>query len=183
MSRLLGAAALAVLAAVACASETICIDFGGQPAIRYKAIAIAAEILKDAGVQTEFKDGRRSCATLENAIVVTISEQTPAKDHPGALAYAMPFERTSIVVFYDRVAAIPADTPSLLGHVLVHEIAHMFQGVEHHSSTGVMKAKWDRHDYLGMQRHALHFTEEDVMLIRQGLQGRASRAASAPSMK
>jgi hypothetical protein len=142
----------------------------------YRARTIAARILKDAGVQLEFKNDERSCAASGNAIVVTLSDRTPDGEHPGALAYAMPFQRTRIVVFYDRVlaAARPTGAPSVLGHVLAHEIAHMFQGVEHHSLTGLMKAKWDYRDYVEMQRDRLQFTEEDLLLIRQGLENRAS---------
>jgi hypothetical protein len=174
--RLLGAAALVVATRGAWAAETVCMNPGGNAATTYRAEGIAVRILKDAGVRIEFKDEARSCAALRSGIVISVSERTSASDHPGALAYAMPFERTRIVVFYDRilVTVLPRAVPSLLGHVLAHEIAHMLQGIEHHSSTGVMKEKWDHNDYAEMQRHDLRFTEEDLLLIRQGLRIRAS---------
>jgi hypothetical protein len=123
---------------------------------------------------------------LGASIVITVSEHTPPADHPGALAYAMPYERTHIVVFYDRLLdnVPPSAMPALLGHVLAHEIAHILQGTDHHSASGVMQAKWTHGDYVDMQRRPLRFTEEDLMLIRQGIQNRASRrAASAKSLK
>jgi hypothetical protein len=128
-----------------------------------------------------FKNDARSCSALKNGIVITVSERTSLGDHPGALAYAMPFERTHIVVFYDRILTTvrPESVPSLLGHVLAHEVAHMFQGIEHHASTGVMKERWDHSDYVEMQRHPLRFTDEDLLLIRQGLRIRASPKGAA----
>ena len=158
------------------AGEAVCMNRAGNPATAYRAQGVAARILKGADVQLEFKNDARACAALRGAIVITMSEQTPATDHPGALAYAMPYEQTHIVVFYDRVLANfrPAGVPSLFGHVLAHEIAHILQGVERHSSTGVMKKKWDYGDYVEMQRQPLRFTDEDLLLIRQGLRNRAS---------
>jgi hypothetical protein len=94
----------------------------------------------------------------------------------------MPYEQTHIVVFYDRVvaAAHPIGVSSLLGHVLAHEIVHILQGLDRHSSTGVMKEKWDYRDYVEMQRRPLSFTNEDLQLIRQGLVNRASGRLRSP---
>jgi hypothetical protein len=44
------------------------------------------------------------CAhALRRAILIRMSDQTPVADHPGSLAYAMPYEHSHIVVFCDRV--------------------------------------------------------------------------------
>lgn len=81
------------------AGETVCMNRAGNAVTVYRAQAIAARILIGAGVLVEFKGDVRACAGLRNAIVITVSEQTPAMDHPGSLAYAMPYEQTQIVVF------------------------------------------------------------------------------------
>jgi hypothetical protein len=156
----------------------------GNVAAAYRAQAIATRLLKGAGVQLEFKDDARACAASSTAIVITISERTPANDHPGSLAYAMPFERTHIMVFYDRVLTNvrQAAVPYLLGHVLAHEIGHILQGVERHSATGVMKERWDYRDYVEMQHQTLCFTDEDLLLIRQGLKNRASGRLPSPQL-
>jgi hypothetical protein len=77
-------------------------------------------------------------------------------------------------VFYDRVrAAAPGPRlPSLLAHVLAHEIAHVVQGVHHHASEGLMKAHWVSDDVAGMAWRALPFTTVDVDLLRRGLDER-----------
>jgi hypothetical protein len=109
--------------------------------------------------------------------VFTVSLETPLNRHPGALAYALPFDGTRVVLFYDRVlrAAGPAAAPSLLGHVLAHEIVHKLQGVDAHSASGLMKPRWDKRDYDAMQRAPLPFTQEDLTLMDRGLEWRASR--------
>ena len=184
--RFLRAWTLLLVATGAWGGETVCTNPGGNATAVYRARGIAAQILREAGVHVEFKDDEDHCRTVANAMVIAVSHQTPEDHHPGALAYAMPFEGTRIVVFYDRVRrTVRADAvPSLLGHVLAHEIVHMLQGVERHSTTGVMKQKWNYHDYVEMELRPLRFTDEDVLLIRQGLKTRASgRAASVGSLK
>jgi hypothetical protein len=57
--------------------------------------------------------------------------------------------------------------------VLAHEIGHVLQGIERHSETGVMMAKWTSEDYKQMVVKPLAFTEEDVILIHNGMEGRA----------
>jgi hypothetical protein len=115
------------------------------------------------------------CTAGGNGIVVTVSNVTPRDLHGGALAYALPYERTHIVLFYDRVLNTvgPNSVPALLGHVLAHEIVHILQGVAVHSATGIMKERWDSQDYAEMQRGRLKFTRDDIDLIGQGTKSRA----------
>src|SRR5262249_1158427 len=60
---------------------------------------------------------------------------------PKALAYAMPYEKTHMVVFLDRVRAVaePNAVRFVLAYVLLHEITHMLEGMARHSETGIMK--------------------------------------------
>lgn len=159
---------------------TACMNPGGSAGIIFRGEAAATQILKQAGIRLDWRMDERAC-TEGNGIVVTVYHETPVNQHPGALAYARPFERTHIVLFYDRVlgAASPTVVPYLLGHVLAHEIVHMLQGLERHSASGVMKAHWDNRDYADMQRGYLKFTKDDIDLIDRGLERRASRTAPA----
>ena len=88
------------------------------------------------------------------------------------MAYAMPYREggARIHVFVGRVAAmVPANRMgTLLGHVLVHEITHVLQGVSRHSAQGVMKAHWDTPDFRAMEVHPLPFDDLDVLLIHAG---------------
>jgi hypothetical protein len=48
------------------------------------------------------------------AIFITFSSDEPSSLLPGALAYAMNYEGTHIVVFYDRVKNKPGSVSSVL---------------------------------------------------------------------
>ena len=177
-----GAAAVLVAASGAWASDagqtpkrvvTVCLSPGANAPILYRGQAAASRILKQAGIRIDWRLDARACVAAGNGIVVTVALATPEDRHPGALAYAMPFEGTRIVLFYDRVrtAVRPSMAPFLVGHVLAHEIAHILQGISRHSASGIMKPHWDARDYAQMDRGQLNFTEEDIRLIHSGLKG------------
>jgi len=97
---------------------------------------------------------------------------------PRALAYALPYEGTHIVIFYDRVQAAVVDPNTvtvLMAHVLAHEITHVLEGVARHSAEGVLKARFIEADYSRMSFKPLKFADEDVARIHQGLEQRAAR--------
>ena len=145
----------------------------------------ATMILRQAGVRLVWKTTNRACAASANSITIAISDNTPAAELPGALAYARVYEGKQIVVFMDRVSSAvePRSVPVLLGHVLAHEIVHQLQGVARHSEEGVMKARWGGSDYKDMGYKHLRFTEGDIMLIQAGMDKRTRLAASVgPSL-
>jgi hypothetical protein len=74
-------------------------------------------------------------------IRISLATSTPANFHPGALAYAMPYEGTHIVVLFDRNKASVEEyrVGVVLGHVFAHEITHILQGCSRHSESGLMK--------------------------------------------
>ena len=117
----------------------------------------------------------------DRAIVIRMAEDTPAKYLPGAMAFALPYQGEQITVFYDRLkqAVVPFTVPTLLAHVLVHEITHVLQGIKRHSESGVMKPHWDGDDYMAMGKKPLPFTEADVVLIHRGLAVRAGALLAA----
>lgn len=137
----------------------------------------AAAMFVAAGVRIEWRQGHPRDAS----ITVTISESTPLNYHPGALAYALPFEGIHITVFYDRLSKMyPPDLRSaLLAHVLAHEITHVLQGVELHSETGIMQAHWTQKEIGKMASKPLSFTPSDIDLMKKGL---AMRDAATPLM-
>jgi hypothetical protein len=102
-------------------------------------------------------------------------------EKPHALAYAMPYEGTRIVIFFDRVqqAVDPRSVPALRAHVIAHELGHILEGVISHSATGLMKANWDEDDPSEMAWKPLPFAPVDVFLIHQGLLHRAALVAKS----
>jgi hypothetical protein len=161
---------------------TVCFEKSNAGETADKAEIIASKMFQDIGVTLAWHSGRRFCHTAaDHVIAVSLSTHTPPSLLPSALAYALPYEGVHIEVFYDRMdnprAGVP---PSLLAHVLVHEITHIVQGINRHSASGIMKAHWERSDYSCMQTKSmtLPFTEEDVRLIYKGLDAWASYRAT-----
>jgi hypothetical protein len=139
----------------------------------------AERIFEGIGIRIKFDHGNpprgRPSGTCESdaSIEVRLDAHAPADRAPWVLGYATIHERTGVRVhvFYDRVRSIHGGDMStpVLGHVLAHEIAHVLQGESHHSTEGLLKARWDEQDYAAMAAHSLRFTPEDAGLLREGL--------------
>jgi hypothetical protein len=157
---------------------TVCAEHGTAGPVAFTAQVLASRMFAKIGVQIDWR-AANSCAGINNALAVTISDGTPANQLPGALAYALPYEGTHIVVFYDRIKGQVdgAVVPMLLAHVLVHEITHILQRVSRHSASGVMKAQFNYTDHFKMKRKDLGFTKEDIDLMHIGLAWRQARPA------
>jgi hypothetical protein len=155
----------------------VCLDPDGKAATIDGGLVAAAQVFRTAGIRVEWQNTERPC--LEHGgIVVTLAPPTPTGQHPGALAYALPYERTHIVLLLDRVLnSVPRPmAPRLIGYVLAHEIGHMLEGVNRHSDFGVMKPHWDNRDYADMQLGRLRFAPLDVELMQEGLLKRTGRS-------
>jgi hypothetical protein len=98
-------------------------------------------------------------------------------DRPGSLGYSRPYEGVHVVVLVDRVEAAVnrLRAPALFAYVLVHEMTHILQGVDRHSSEGVMKAHWSHSDLQDIMLGRLEFDKNDVHLIRLGIAARNLR--------
>jgi hypothetical protein len=137
-----------------------------------RAQGLASDMFAGLGIRIDWRIGRPN----HEAITVGISEATRLDYHPGALAFAQPYEGVHITIFYDRIrrAYTPDVAPALLAHVLVHEIAHILQGIDRHSQNGVMKAHWTEGEIAQMPLKPLAFTQDDISLIENGVMARAN---------
>ena len=134
---------------------------------------LASAMFASIGLRIDWRE-RDSCPAGADAVEVRLSYNSAGLVNPKALAFAQPYQGT-IVVFLDRVQEInPEGGPSILAHVLVHEMTHVLEGISRHSATGLMKEKWDDQDYAAMRRKPLGFAPEDVTLIYNGLRARSS---------
>lgn len=151
----------------------VCLDYerGGDPTAVSLSETIASGMFRKIGITLIWANSK-SCPP--DGIRISLTGHTPATLHPGALAYATPYEGTHIRVFRDRIEAKrPALVPHLLAHVLVHETIHILQGVSRHSEGGVMKAHWDDADFAQMLRTELPISQGDIDLVRLGMEKRA----------
>jgi len=156
-------------------SVTVCMSTGNSSSTA-GAKAMASKIFGRVGVRIDWHTLSASPASPD-VIKITFEEHTPGTEHRGALAYALPYEGTHIVVFYDRLREFVQgeQIPTVLAYVLVHEITHILQGIHRHSATGIMKAHWNGDDYFAMRTNALTFTAVDEALLHAGLDARLAR--------
>ena len=151
---------------------TVCFGTGENVPLETRAELVASGVFAKIGVRVHWR-GFDKCP--EKTIRIEITKGTPVAEHPGALAYALPYEGTRIVVMLDRVKVVGPDAlPYVLGHVIAHEVTHILQGVVRHSDMGVMKEFWNTSDYKQMAWEPLKFAREDIALINRGLELRAS---------
>ena len=156
---------------------TVCMQTGVNQQL-HLAQAMASKVFAEVGVRLDWIRDERSCAPRNIFISLASGEQEKA--HPGALAFALPYEGTHIQVFWDRIRRTPdaRRAASVLGYVLAHEITHILQGFGRHSESGIMKAKWSLKDLDYMACGQLVFTEEDAELIHSGLASRSPQTAA-----
>jgi len=147
--------------------------------------ANATRIFGSIGIPVMFRAGAEPRSEKSGAVSIEmkLDARVPARVHPGAMAYALPFgdSGTRIHIFCDRVLSTAPETGpgTILGYVMVHEIAHVLQGSARHSEEGIMKAHWEDSDYRQMKSGTLPFHPTDVDLLRAGLDRRATRSARA----
>jgi hypothetical protein len=156
-------------------SVTVCIERGSGFGSAFEARTIASKMFAEIGVTIKWHVGLAGCPP--QSIQISVSENTPKSEQPGAYASARPYEGAHIVVYYDRISErrLRSLVPSLFAHVLVHEITHILEGLVRHSNSGVMKAHWDDDDFSQIARKGLKFAQADIDLIYAGLAARAAR--------
>ncbi len=160
----------------------VCVNAGASVSsfVLVRAEGIASRIFASAGVAMEWHSGAPAvCREPDGTktVILGFAVNAPAQDHPGAMAYAQPYERVHIVVLFDRIEKStggPGQASTLLAHVMAHEITHLLQGISRHSPSGVLKAQWNAQDLLQMTSQPLPFTADDIDLIQLGLRVRAA---------
>jgi hypothetical protein len=159
---------------------TICMEsLAGNVLMVYEARTVVSGIFAAIGVKIRWADPLK-CPT--GAIYVSFSRDTSTSMHATALAYAMPYEGTHIVVFPERVRdRAPFASGGLLGYTVAHEVTHILEGVVLHSASGIMKAHWETDDLHEMRSGRLGFGTEDIFLIYHSLGQRESRLAPRTS--
>src|ERR1700676_4564385 len=174
---------LAILAAATCAARElqwkvpVCVsDVTSEVHEVIRAQATASEMFAAIGGKLDWECPKSG----QEMILISLNAGSPANRKPGELAHTSPKEGTHIVIFSDCVREVRPDKFSVvLAHVMVHEVTHILQGICRHSTSGLMKARWDDYDFLQMAWTPLPFTKHDIDLIQRGLDAREARLTSA----
>jgi len=164
--------------AIAAHTVRVCSDYAPAKARSLvSSYILAANMFERIGVKLEWR--MRDCPA--GALQIRLSTNTETGLKPGALAYASPYDGTHIVVFLDRITRFEDDglVTAVLAHVFAHEITHILQATNRHALSGLMKAHWNRDDFLRMASQPLSFTPDDIDLIYIGLERRESLLLTA----
>jgi hypothetical protein len=76
----------------------------------------------------------------------------------------------------DQAAAANVPWVVVLAHAAAHEVGHLLLGAQAHSLRGLMRANWDRSDYVTMNQGQLHFTPEQARVL-------ANRSPAPPALR
>src|SRR5438128_3716742 len=80
---------------------TVCMSTAGDIQVQSAQVP-ASRMFAGIGVGIEWRKSS-SCPSSPDVIKVSLSDDTRKTVHPGALAYALPYEGTTVVVFHDRL--------------------------------------------------------------------------------
>jgi hypothetical protein len=164
-----------------------------KPTVLLPAKKAAAEILKEAGVETvwvECYSGQASLSDAECANPMTLLDLTlnllpqsqtkhfhsrdeilgvallPAGQDFGFYAY----------VFCGGAKAYAAhhelDLSRLLGHVIAHELGHLLLGANSHSRTGIMRPCWNGKDLIAIAHGGMSFSFSQKEKLQMALTAR-----------
>jgi len=133
----------------------------------------AALLFDGIGVHLRWSCGH-SRDTSRRPIAIHLVDRTDPAFLKGALGFARPFARDGVLVtiFYDRVDDLQRGRDSMgliLGHTIAHELTHVLEGEDRHSEDGIMRSRWDDHDFQSMRMRTLYFTRDDVSAIYRNL--------------
>lgn len=161
---------LAAPLASATATHTVhvCVDgWIGHAKTLNQAMRVTDEIYKQIGVQLRWQ-----CSKSAGVRTLHMGFEEGGKGgfRDAALAYALPYEGSTIRIRHDSVHRYPeGQRGGVLGYIMAHEIGHLLQGIERHSEEGLMKARWDDEDRHRIFVRKLPFARLDVDLIHLGL--------------
>ncbi len=86
-------------------------------------------------------------------------------------------------VFYDRIQQLAEKrrlAPTLLGHVLAHEIGHLLMRSTSHSISGIMSGRWTGDELRRISEGAMLFTALESSVMRDRLLALALKPAGTP---
>ena len=142
-------------------------EYARLPLVKAKTSKLFARI----GIRLEWIEDRRYCRSDSGAIRLIVRRQAAEAAGPDWLGYALPYDRSPVVAFYDRVVNSRGivSAEDMLAYVFAHEIAHILEGISRHSASGIMKPSWDNTDRWLMTQGSLTFAPIDIELIGDGL--------------
>jgi len=160
---------------------------------------VARRILRRAGVETEWLDCRLSraeprtpaCERPLNAsdLILKLLPRSMAQtiavngDTFGIALTEDGKPAKDAVIFYQKALDLArtgyVHEQEILAAAMAHEIGHLLLGLNSHSSTGIMRAKWTRDELELARLGGLLFTPEQSALLRTAVPVRAEQKTAS----
>jgi hypothetical protein len=148
----------------------------------------ASELFEKIGVRLVWHSGKPRAQSGDGHVEIgmRLVGRAPCELPPGVMGFAFPYRKAKkeVVLYQDRVLHLTKRYAALadlaLGYVLAHELAHVMQGIDRHSDSGVMKSHWSPGDLATMCGLRAGFDDADAGLIRNGLRGRTATHPQNP---
>lgn len=144
-------------------------------------LSLTQDILPDTGisVQVNLCLGKgavpcKSAADPPRTLMITIlagdakhrsNSRRPALGQSSADGNGGTFASVFLAPIRDQAAAANIPWIIVLSYATAHEIGHLLLGTQAHTPRGLMKASWDRSDYVAMFQKQCHFTPEQALLL------------------
>lgn len=144
-------------------------------------LSLTQDILSDTGisVQVNLCQGKdaitcKSAADPPRTLMITIlagdarhrsNSRRPALGQSSADGNGGTFASVFLAPIRDQATAADIPWIIVLSYATAHEIGHLLLGTQAHTPRGLMKASWDRSDYVDMFQKQCHFTPEQALLL------------------
>lgn len=124
----------------------------------------------------------RSCSEPGTFSVRVVSKSLSLREESFGVAFlGSDGVGTQADVFYAGIVRIRQYSTSgdatILGHVMAHELGHLLLGMNAHSRSGIMQARWTSSELRQMELGGLVFNDGESVAMRSRLLGRAAMAA------
>jgi hypothetical protein len=144
-------------------------------------ISLTQGILSDTGISVQVNLCRgngamvcKSTVDTPRTLMITIlagdpthtsNARRPALGQSSADRNGGTFASVFLAPIRDQAATADIPWAIVLSYATAHEIGHLLWGAQAHTSRGLMKATWDRNDYVTMYQKHCHFTHEQTALL------------------
>lgn len=148
---------------------------------------LASDLFKKIGVRLNWHKGEMRAG--QGSFGIRTVDHAPESATQEALASSrlLASSGVEITVYEDRIRQFLHDHRSVAevatAYVLAHELAHVMQGVDRHSESGILKAHWSAQDLKEMAFQKLAFTTFDIGLIHEGLARQMASGRPEPADK
>jgi hypothetical protein len=159
-----------------------------------------ARIFREAGMEVAWADGAlddhesltkdfsannfsaSGCTAPSHAreLRVQLIAQAPSGSALNTLGFALPCAAFGLdsMVYIDRCESVTYHTPvtfsKVLAYAMAHELGHVLLRSSQHTQAGLMRALWDKSDWMRAAAGAMPIDAEQALRMRAELSGRAA---------